>query len=89
MHKPKQIIIAGKKDAPETVKMIKVVNKRFLPNKIFLLADKNGQNFLSNYLPFLTDMNPIDGKAAAYVCENYTCKLPTTDIEKMITMLES
>jgi uncharacterized protein len=24
-------------------------------------------------------MSPIDGKPAAYVCENFTCKAPVTD----------
>lgn len=88
MDKPKQIIIVGKKQASDTEKMIREVNKRFLPNKIFIFADgSKGQEYLAQKLPFLTDMKAIDGKATAYICENYTCKLPTTEIEKMATML--
>jgi len=29
-----------------------------------------------------------NGKATAYVCLNYECKLPTTDIDKMLELLE-
>jgi uncharacterized protein YyaL (SSP411 family) len=30
----------------------------------------------------------IDGKATAYVCENFTCQLPTTDIAKFRELLQ-
>jgi len=29
----------------------------------------------------------INGRATAYVCMNYNCKLPTTDIDKMLQLL--
>ena len=31
----------------------------------------------------MKEMKPIDGKAAAYVCENFTCKAPVTDAEEL------
>ena len=31
----------------------------------------------------------IDGKATAYVCQNYACKAPTTDIKEMLKSLQS
>ena len=31
----------------------------------------------------------VDGKAAAYICLNYECKLPTTDVDVALEMLES
>jgi uncharacterized protein YyaL (SSP411 family) len=30
---------------------------------------------------------PVDGKPAAYVCENFTCQEPTTDPEKLRALL--
>jgi hypothetical protein len=88
MDKPKQIIIAGERQASDTKEMIREVNKRFLPSKTFILADSGtGQEYLAQKLPFLNDMKAIDGKATAFICENYTCKLPTTDIKKMAAML--
>jgi uncharacterized protein YyaL (SSP411 family) len=29
-----------------------------------------------------------DGRATAYVCTNFVCKLPTTDISKMLANLQ-
>jgi uncharacterized protein YyaL (SSP411 family) len=39
-------------------------------------------------VPMLKDRGPLDGKAAAYVCENYTCKLPTSDPETLGRLLD-
>ncbi len=89
LDKPKQIIIAGKPDAPDTRAMLRAVHERFIPNKILLLADESErQDYLSPFLPFVKSMTMLDGKATAYVCENYACQLPTTKTEVMVKLLE-
>jgi hypothetical protein len=88
LDKPKQIVIAGKPDAPDTRAMLREVHARFIPNKIILLADgAAGQKTLAGYLEFIRGVKPINGKATAFVCENYVCKLPTTDVATMATLL--
>ena len=42
-----------------------------------------GQQWLGERLEFLKTVGPIDGKPAAYVCENFVCQLPTTDPAKL------
>ncbi len=80
LSKPKQIVIAGRRNAEDTQAMLSIVHESFLPNKILLLADgAEGQQVLGRYLEFLRDLQPLGGKATALVCENYTCQLPTTD----------
>jgi len=32
-------------------------------------------------------MSPVDGKPAAYVCENFTCKAPVTEIKALNALL--
>jgi uncharacterized protein YyaL (SSP411 family) len=32
-------------------------------------------------------MTPVAGKAAAYVCENFTCKAPVTTVEELRQLL--
>ena len=81
LSKPKQIIIAGEADDPHTQSLLKEVHSRFIPNKIILLADGgDGQKTLSSYIPFLESIRMIDGKSTAYICENYACELPTSDL---------
>jgi uncharacterized protein YyaL (SSP411 family) len=40
-------------------------------------------------IPLLNERVPIDGKAAAYVCEGFVCQLPTTDPAELTRQLET
>jgi uncharacterized protein YyaL (SSP411 family) len=33
--------------------------------------------------PLMAERAPVDGKAAAYVCENFTCRQPVTEPEEL------
>ncbi len=89
LAKPKQIIIAGKADAPDTRAILQLVHQRYIPNKILLLADGGaGQRQLARWLPFLTGVSRKQGRATAYICENYVCKLPTADPRLVARLLD-
>ena len=89
LDKPRQIIIAGRAEAPDTRAMLREVHSRFMPNKIVLLADGGiGQQTLASQLDFIQSVKMIDGKATAYICENYVCRLPTSDMATMAGILE-
>src|SRR5436309_10463409 len=84
LSKPRQIVIAGKKDAPETKALLKEVRRHFLPKTILLLADgSDDQKFLGEKNEAIRTMSTAEGKSAAYVCENFTCKAPVTDSNKL------
>jgi len=36
----------------------------------------------------LKHQEALEGKATAYVCQNFQCRTPTTDIAEMIGLLE-
>lgn len=86
--KPKQIIIAGNFEAHDTQALLAALHARFIPNKILLLADNaEGQQYLSESLPIMASLTRINNKATAYVCENYTCQLPTNEVEVLVRLL--
>jgi hypothetical protein len=88
LSKPRQIGIAGKKGAPETKALLKVVHRHFLPKTILLLADGDeGQKYLGERNEAIRAMSLVDGKPAAYVCENFTCKAPVTDAGALSNLL--
>jgi hypothetical protein len=88
LSKPRQIVIAGKKDAPETKALLKEVRRHFLPKTILVLADgAEGQKFLGEKNEAVRTMSVVDGKPAAYVCENFTCKAPVTDPKQLAKLL--
>ncbi len=82
LAKPKQIVIAGKPNSADTRAMLDAVCENFIPDKILLLADGgSGQAFLGRHLEFIQDVKMQGGKATAFVCEDYVCQLPTTDVQ--------
>ncbi len=90
LTKPRQIVIAGERERDDTRALLREVQKHFVPNKIVLLADMEGGGaFLAESLEGVQEMNPLAGKAAAYVCENFTCKAPVTDPNALAQMLAS
>ena len=86
---PPQIILAGRAKDEETSLMLKEIFRRYIPNKVVLLADgAAGQQYLSRNLEVLESIKPIQDRTTAYVCENYTCQLPTTDLAVMRRLLD-
>jgi hypothetical protein len=89
LSKPRQIVIAGKKDAPETKALLRQVNGHFLPKTVLVLADgAEGQKYLGEKNDAIRAMSPINGKSAAYVCEDFTCKAPVTDPAELAELLK-
>jgi uncharacterized protein YyaL (SSP411 family) len=85
---PRQIVSAGPPDSPEARALRAEVHRHFVPNKVLLLADGGeGQKYLEEKLETLLGMKPIDGKPAAYLCENFTCKAPVTDSKALGALL--
>jgi uncharacterized protein YyaL (SSP411 family) len=88
LAKPRQIVLAGEPGMTGLPELLREVNARFLPQKVLILADKAGKRKLAKDLPFLEGMVPIKGRAAAYVCVDYHCELPTTEPAKLAEILD-
>jgi hypothetical protein len=84
---PRQIVIAGEPD--EASKMLSAIRARFLPYVSVLRVDSDSaRESLARTTPAVGAMHPVDGKAAAYVCENFTCRLPVTEVSKLEQLLQ-
>lgn len=80
---PKEIAIVGEQGAAKTEAMLAALHSTYQPNKIVALSESgDGQT-----LPLLTDKTQVDDTATAYVCENYVCQAPTTDVEAFVELL--
>jgi len=78
--KPRQIIIAGQPGDASAKLMLEEVYRHFLPNTLIIGADGGeGQKFLAQSVEAIRAIYPIEGKATAYICENFICNLPTND----------
>ncbi|MBC7901724.1 MAG: thioredoxin domain-containing protein [Saprospiraceae bacterium] len=53
----------------------------YLPNKVVVLS--SGPNADAGQIPLLADRKMINGKATAYVCENFVCQRPVTSVDDL------
>ena len=81
---PKEIAIVGRKGDAKTEAMLAALHGTYQPNKIVALRESaDGQT-----LPLLVGKTQVDSTATAYVCENYVCQAPTTDVEAFVELLQ-
>ena len=87
--KPKQIFLAGHREGADTTALLKEVHRRYLPHRVIFLADGGRvHKRLASRIEVLDSFRAIDGRATAYVCENYVCQLPTSDPEVLGELLD-
>ena len=85
---PKQVVLAGDPAGDGMGALLDVIHSPYVPNKVLLFADGGtGQEYLGRNNPAIRAMVPAGGKATAYVCENYVCRLPTSEPEVLARLL--
>jgi uncharacterized protein YyaL (SSP411 family) len=83
-----EVVIAGEPSAGDTDRLLDVVRSRYLPNAVVLLVpDGEAGKKIRELAPFTENYTTIESRAAAYVCRNYECKLPTSDPDKLADLL--
>ncbi len=87
LSKPKQVVLVAGTGLDV---LRRELNVRFLPHKIVLaVTGEASRNSLARYFPGIETMTAQEGKATAYVCENYACQLPTTEPEVFAKLLQT
>jgi uncharacterized protein YyaL (SSP411 family) len=74
-----KIVIVGDAEAFDLKAMLDVINSYFLPTAAIRFYDKHSQEN--------SEYKEIDRKATAYVCKNFACQSPITDVEKLRNLL--
>jgi len=82
-----QVVIAGKHKSPDTRHMLEELWAYFVPNKVLIFRPEGKDPEITKLARYTEEQIPIDGKATAYVCQNYQCQLPTTEVNEMLRML--
>jgi uncharacterized protein YyaL (SSP411 family) len=77
LDRPKEIVIVTA--GGDGRALLDVVQRRYVPNRVLVVADEDDLARRQALLPLLADKHALGGIATAYVCERGACKLPTTD----------
>lgn len=84
-----EVVIVGDWGAEDTDAMLKALRSNFLPNKVMLFrAADNESPEITRLAEFTRELPGKEGIATAYVCKDYKCSLPTTDVRKMLDLLD-
>ncbi len=81
-----EIAIVGDPLAEDTRGLLAEVRRRYLPNSIVVLG-RPGDEAAAATLPLLAGRGLIEGRAAAYVCRGYACRLPVSDSAALAAQL--
>jgi len=80
LAEPRTVVLAGDPRSAGFAALAAVLQSKLGPRRAILAADgAEGQAWLAARRPYLAAMQPVDGRATAFVCENFTCRAPITD----------
>ena len=85
---PREIALIGDRNDPQTNAMIRAIYSDYWPNKVVALAAPGDERSIKA-IALLANRPQIDGKATAYVCQQYTCLAPVTTPEQLINQLNA
>ncbi len=86
---PREIILTGPRDSVEMRALLRELHTRFVPSRVVLLVDSpETRQALAAGIPSIASMNPLEGRASAYVCRNYTCQLPVCEPAKFAELIQ-
>ena len=77
LSRAKEVVIIGERGDADADALLAEVYRHYIPNRVLLGAGEGDDS--ATGLPLLADRRMIDGKATAYLCENYVCQLPVND----------
>jgi uncharacterized protein YyaL (SSP411 family) len=83
---PLELVVIGDPERSDTRALLAEVWKPYLPNKVVAQASLSDEK-PADLVPLLRDRTPVDGKATAFVCEHFTCKMPTTEPAELARQL--
>ena len=65
------------------------LHQRFVPNRVVILVDSpEARAALASGIPSIAAMQPVGGRATAYVCREYTCQLPVSEPAKFADLIQ-
>jgi hypothetical protein len=89
LSEPREIILAGRRDSAEMRALLRELYTRFVPGKVVLLVDSvETQHALAAGIPSIESMDPLQEGARAYVCRNYTCRLPVSEPAQFAELIQ-
>ena len=82
-----QIVVIGPRDRDDTTALLARLESRYLPFALVVPVEATKQQSLAVSLPFIAGMQMLEGRATAYVCRDFACRLPVNTPDALASQL--
>ncbi|UCD74507.1 MAG: thioredoxin domain-containing protein [Phycisphaerales bacterium] len=84
-----EFAIVGVEGSEETRRLLQEIHRRFIPNKILALAapDTEAYEAAVSRIPLLQKRSMVDGLPTVYMCRDFVCRQPITDVDALAAAL--
>jgi uncharacterized protein YyaL (SSP411 family) len=80
LHGLQQVVVVGEEGSDA---LARTVALRYLPFALTLTLSPEAQRAVAPLVPLIAAMQPVNGAAAAYVCQNFSCRQPVTSAAEL------
>ena len=85
----REVVIVGTPGAEDTKALLEALNAQYLPGAVALFRPGGEEEpLIARLAPFVREQKPLDGRAAAYVCQDFQCNRPTSEASEMVAQLK-
>lgn len=83
VYPTREVVIVGDED--EIHPVLKILNSKFIPQTVLIFKpqDEKKAKDIVREIPFLKHYDKIQGKITVYICKDYACQEPITDLLKL------
>lgn len=86
----KEIVVVGNSRYEETKKVLQELQSQYVPQRIMIFKDTSKRHdALSKIASWTENHSMKNNKPTIYICEDFACKLPTTDLDKAIELIKN
>jgi hypothetical protein len=86
----KEIVVVGNGRHEETQLLLGELQSLYIPQKIMLFKDTNKKRDpLTKIASWTENHSTQNNKPTIYICEDFACRLPTTDLKKAIELIQN
>ena len=87
----REIVIAGEATDDKAREFFHEIFGKFLPNKVVILHPRDARKAeaIEKLSPFIKNQVSKEGRVLAFVCKNFACAFPTSEVSQLRKLLEA
>jgi uncharacterized protein len=79
-----EVVVTGPSESNDAKAFLDTVSMKFSPNRVLIFRPSDRADAITEIAPFTSELKPLGGKSTVYVCSNFTCDKPTTDLSEAL-----